>query len=120
MRYHETAYLLVTRERTRPTLEGVNMPRAVTSGVIALALCSILVPSAQATTVLVPLASSIPREVQDAQYYSGQYCKEVWRCGRYACGWQHQCYFPPSGHWHGGCPRGWKIQDGWCKPYRGY
>jgi len=106
--------------KNRAAWEGVNMTRALTSGVLTLALCSILVPSAQATTVPVSLASGIAKEVQDAQYYYGQYCKEVWRCGRYACGWQHQCYFPPSGLWRGGCPRGWTIQDGWCKPYRGY
>src|SRR5262245_14479988 len=121
--------VLVSRERIGPPInthssawEGANMHRAVTSGILALALCSILVPGAQATTVTVPsgLASGVARAVQDAQYYYGPYCKEVWRCGRYACGWQQQCYFPPSGRWRRGCPRGYTIQDGLCKPYRGY
>lgn len=113
--------LFSVRERSLGRMGGVNMPRTVTNGILIFALCSILVPSAQAM-VPVPsgIASGIPRAVQDIQYYYGQYCKEVWRCGRYACGWQQQCYFPPSGRWRRGCPRGWTIQDGWCKPYRGY
>ena len=98
------------------------MPRrAVKSGILAVALCSILVPCAQAMMVPVPtaLTSGIARAIQDAQYYYGS-CREVWRCGRYACGWQQDCRFPPSGRRRVGCPRGWSIQDGWCKPYRGY
>ena len=39
---------------------------------------------------------------------------------RYACGWQQDCRFPPSGRRRVSCPRGWSFQDGWCKPYRGY
>jgi hypothetical protein len=122
--------VLVSRERIGPHgyqliqahERGANMQRAVTSGILALALCSILSPSAQATTVTVPsgLASGVARAVQYAQYYYGPYCKEAWGCGRYACGWQQQCYFPPSGRWRRGCPRGYTIQDGLCKPYRGY
>src|SRR5215467_11849035 len=98
------------------------MPRAITSGILAFALSTMFVPSVLAMTVSTPigLKSRAANAVQDVQYYYGQYCREVWRCGRYACGWQHQCYFPPSGLWRGGCPRGWTIQDGWCKPYRGY
>ena len=72
------------------------MPRrAVKSGILAIALCSILVPCAQAMMVPVPtaLTSGIARAIQDAQYYDGS-CREVWRCGRYACGWQQDCRFP--------------------------
>src|SRR5262245_3780982 len=99
----------------------VSMLRNVTSGILTLALCSLFVPSAHAMVpVSSGIASGIARAVQDTQRYYGQYCKEVWRCGRYACGWQQECYFPPTRRWRRGCPRGWTIQDGLCKPYRGY
>ena len=50
------------------------MHRSVTSGILALALCSILVPSAQATTVTVPsgLASGVARAVQDAMAHTAR------------------------------------------------
>ena len=96
---------------------GRNMPRSIKSGLLAIALCSILVPRAQAAMVPVPtaLASGIARAVEGAQYDYGS-CREVWRCGRYACGWRQYCRFPPFGRRL--CPRGWRIQDGLCKPYR--
>ena len=97
------------------------MLRLVT-GIFGLMLAWFFVTSnAQAMTTTLPagLVASMQSPIQDIQYY-GQYCKNVWKCGPYGCGWAQECYFPPSNRWRRGCPRGWTIQDGLCKPYRGY
>lgn|SRR5262245_10351505 len=93
-------------------------------GILALASLTGLfaTPSAEAMTATTPaaLAIQLVNSVQDVQYSYSPYCKNVWRCGPYGCGWAQECYFPPSSRWRRGCPRGYTIQDGLCKPYRGY
>jgi hypothetical protein len=66
------------------------------------------------------LAIQTSYAIQEVQYYYGGYCKNIWKCGPYGCGWVQECYFPPSSRWRMGCPRGYTVQDGLCKPYRGY
>ena len=96
------------------------MRRAVAGGILALVTLAGLfsMPSAGAMTAptAAGLALQISSPLQDIQYW----CKNVWKCGPYGCGWVRECYFPPSSRWRRGCPRGYTIQDGLCKPYRGY
>jgi hypothetical protein len=96
------------------------MHKMIVSGIVAFVTG---LSNAQAMTATPPagLVAPMDSSLQDIQYY-GQYCKTVWRCGPYGyCGWRNECYFPPSRRWgRMGCPRGYTVQDGWCKPYRGY
>jgi len=92
-------------------------------GILALVSWTGLFAIPNAEAMMAPkngLAIQTPNSIQEIQYYYGGYCKNVWKCGPYGCGWVHECYFPPSTRWRGGCPRGYTIQDGLCKPYRGY
>jgi hypothetical protein len=118
-----------------------NMRRLmVTSIVLAVVLLSGLfaIPSAQAMTAPIPvgLAAVIDKasSVEDVAYV----CRRVRRCGPDGCGWQRRCwqtdpgyggYYRGYGGYYGGhyggygrnpCGPGWGVQDGVCKPYRGY
>jgi hypothetical protein len=93
-------------------------------------------PAVQAMTT--PLSSGITSAIQDASLIQNVelVCRRVRRCGPYGCGWRRQCwdagpryyggygYAPRRGYYGRGtaypCGPGWSIQDGVCKPYRGY
>lgn len=85
----------------------------------------------------IPIQSASP--VQDVQYA----CRRVRVCGPYGCTWRRQCwenpgyyggygyyrgpyrgyyrgYYPPGAAIYNPCGPGWSVQDGVCKPYRGY
>ena len=90
------------------------------------------IPSVQAMTVPTPvgLAAVIDNAnpVEDVAYV----CRRVRRCGPYGCGWRRQCWQTGPGYGYGGgyygggwntwngCPPNYTVQDGVCKPYRGY
>jgi hypothetical protein len=106
----------------------------VTSIVIAVGFLSGLfaMPSAQAMTAPIPigLAPAIQHAnpVDEVQYV----CRRVRRCGPNGCFWRRVCgesgrgyYRGYGGGYYGGhgynpCGPGWSVQDGVCKPYRGY
>ena len=107
------------------------MPRLiVTSLVLAVILLAglFVIPSAQAMTASIPvgLAAVIDKasSVEDVAYV----CRRVRRCGPYGCGWRRECRDTGPGYgggYYGGygynpCGPGWSVQDGVCKPYRGY
>lgn len=112
----------------------------VTSVVLAAVLLSGLfaIPSVQAMTAPIPvgLAAVIDKAspVEDVAYV----CRRVRACGPNGCGWRRRCWetgygYGPGygrgyyggyggGYYRGGtpCGQGWSVQDGVCKPYRGY
>ena len=106
----------------------------VTSIVLAVVFLSGLFvnPSAQAMTAPTPagLAPVIQQAnpVDEVQYV----CRRVRRCGPNGCFWRRVCdgygggyYGGYGGGYYGGgyrgrCAPGWSVQDGVCKPYRGY
>jgi|SRR6476620_449260 len=111
----------------------------VTSIVLAVVFLSGLFafPSAQAMTAPIPagLAPVIQQAnpVDEVQYG----CRRVRRCGPNGCFWRRVCagyggryyggygggyYRGYGGGYYGGnpCALGWTVQDGVCKPYRGY
>jgi hypothetical protein len=88
-----------------------------------------VIPSAQAMTAPIPvgLAAVIDKAspAEDVAYV----CRRVQRCGPYGCGWRRECWDTGPGYGGGyyrgyrgwnGCPRNYTVQDGVCKPYRGY
>jgi hypothetical protein len=109
-----------------------------TSIVLAVVFLSGLfaIPIAQAMTAPIPagLAPTIQQAnpVDEVQYV----CRRVRRCGPNGCFWRRVCggygggyyggyggyYRGYGGGYYGGspCARGWTVQDGVCKPYRGY
>ena len=91
--------------------------------------------AAQAMTT--PLPSRAIAAIQDASPVQNVelVCRRVRRCGPYGCAWRRQCweagpgyrggyYAPRRGYYGRGtaypCGPGWSVQDGVCKPYRGY
>ncbi|HET7911589.1 MAG TPA: hypothetical protein VFL49_06140 [Pseudolabrys sp.] len=109
---------------------------------VAIAITSLagifVAATAEAMTTSVPLAMAGILEsgnsIQKAEYV----CRRVRRCGPYGCGWRRQCWEAGPGYYGGGygyyaprrgyygrggaypCGPGWSLQDGVCKPYRGY
>jgi hypothetical protein len=110
--------------------------------VIVLVVASVtglsVIPSAQAMTASLPLGLAAVLDtaspVEDVAYV----CRRVRRCGPYGCGWRRQCWHTGPGYGGGNyrsygrgyyrgygrnynpCGPGWSVQDGVCKPYRGY
>ncbi len=92
------------------------------------------ISSTQALTAPAPaaLAPAIEQAnpVQEIQYA----CRRVQRCGPNGCYWRRVCgdyrggydrgYYERGygrGYYgRGACAPGWSVQDGVCKPYRGY
>ena len=96
------------------------------------------IPSVQAMTVPSPvgLAPAIQQAnpLDEVQYV----CRRVRRCGPNGCFWRRVCsgygegyYRGYGGGYYGGygrgggygynpCGPGWSVQDGVCKPYRGF
>ena len=92
------------------------------------------ISSAQALTAPAPAALAPAIEhanpVQEIQYA----CRRVRRCGPNGCYWRRVCddyhggydrgYYERGygrGYYgRGACAPGWSVQDGVCKPYRGY
>lgn len=98
------------------------------------------IPNAQAMTASIPaglaLAIQQANPVDEIQYV----CRRVRRCGPNGCFWRRVCggygggyyrgygggyYRGYGGGYYGGygynpCGPGWSVQDGVCKPYRGY
>lgn len=104
------------------------MRRTVLSAAAAFAILAgaALVPqSAEAMTLPAPAGIAAAAQentlAQDVAYV----CRRVWRCGPYGCGWRRVCFETGPSFYRGyrtynGCPRGFTVQDGVCKPYRGY
>jgi hypothetical protein len=106
--------------------------RIVTSMVFAATMLigQFLIPSAHAITGsnLIGLAKvETANPVEDVAYV----CRRVRRCGPYGCGWRRECWETGPGYGYGrgnyggwntwnGCPPNYTVQDGVCKPYRGY
>lgn len=114
------------------------MLRLIVSGVLAVVSITGLfaIPEARATTA--PAPAGLAAVIQQANPVEevATACRRVWRCGPYGCGYQRQCWETGGGYGYGygnggyyggrryntwnGCPRNWTVQDGVCKPYRGY
>jgi hypothetical protein len=79
---------------------------------------------------LTPAPAGLAAAIDDANpVHSVAYvCRRVHRCGPYGCGWRRVCfetgprYYGYRGGYrsYNGCPFGYTVQDGVCKPYRGY
>lgn len=93
----------------------------------AVSLCGFFAisPAVAMTPASAGLAAAIDdaNPVQPVDYV----CRRVHRCGPYGCGWRRVC-FETGPRYYGyrrglnefGCPYGYTVQDGVCKPYRGY
>jgi hypothetical protein len=108
----------------------------VTNIILAVVFLSglFVIPNAQAMTSPIPagLAPAIQHAnpVNEVQYV----CRRVRRCGPNGCFWRRVCGDYYGGYdrgyygrgygrgYYGGAPcgPGWSLQDGVCKPYRGY
>jgi hypothetical protein len=108
-----------------------NMRRLIVTSIVlaVISLAGLLViASAQAMTAPIPigLAGVIDKasSVEDVAYV----CRRVRRCGPNGCVWRRECRNTGPGYgggYYGGygynpCGPGWSVQDGVCKPYRGY
>ncbi len=101
---------------------------------VGVALAGLLIsPTAEAFTAPVPsglgFAIQQVNPVVDIQYV----CRRVKRCGPNGCFWRRVCSEGGPGYYEGygrggyggyrtwnGCPPNFTVQDGVCKPYRGY
>lgn len=108
--------------------------------VLAVVFLSGLLANSGAQAMMAPVAAGLApaieqaNPVEDVQYV----CRRVRRCGPAGCFWRRECadygggyyggydrgYYdgPRRGYYRGGtpCGPGWSLQDGVCKPYRGY
>ena len=103
-------------------MEEEEMRRLIVSGVIAV-VAPFAIANAQAMTISAPAGLSAvvhqASPVEDVAYrcrrghcwHSG-YSYHRYGYGRYYRGYRGYAYSP--------CARGWTVQDGVCKPYRGY
>src|SRR5262245_24563192 len=114
------------------------MRRLIASVVAIVSLVAFFsIPAAQAMTIPAPagLAALLDKTSPAAEV--GMIWRRVRQCGPYGCGWRRQCwddgygygyygggvgYRYGGGRWRtwNGCPPNWTVQDGVCKPYRGY
>ena len=108
------------------------MRRLIASGVAIVSLVTFFsFPAAQAMTI--PASAGITALADKASPVEevAVVCRRIWQCGPYGCGWRRQCrdngygygyYGRGYGGYYGGspCPWGFTVQDGVCKPYRGY
>jgi hypothetical protein len=94
---------------------------------VLLVLAGLLVAQAAEAAVSgpsqLPIASRATGPLESVAYV----CHRVWRCGPYGCGWRRACYRTGPRYYRrdgwptwNGCPPGYTVQDGVCKPYRGY
>jgi hypothetical protein len=116
------------------------MRRLFMSGVFAVVSLTapFAIPNAQAMTIPAPAAlAGVAHETSPLEDVAVA-CRRVWQCGPYGCGWRRQCWdsgygYGGGGYGYGGpvyggrrwrtwngCPPNFTIQDGVCKPYRGY
>jgi hypothetical protein len=103
------------------------MRKAFLTGIVlaTVSLCGFLAisPATALTSAPAGIAAAIDdaNPVQPVDYV----CRRVHRCGPYGCGWRRECFETGPRYYRGyssynGCPRGFTVQDGVCKPYRGY
>jgi len=112
----------------------------VTSIAVVLLSGLFAIPSAQAMTA--PIPAGLAAVVQETSPIEdvALVCRRVQVCGPNGCGWRRQCRETGGGYGYGGgygggygygggggryrtwngCPPNWTVQDGVCKPYRGY
>jgi hypothetical protein len=83
------------------------------------------IPGAQAMTTSVPTGLAAVIDQASPIERVAYVCRRVHRCGPNGCGWRRVCWHTGGGYYGGygylPCGRpGWTVQDGVCKPYRGY
>ncbi|HEY6023811.1 MAG TPA: hypothetical protein VIV34_06495 [Pseudolabrys sp.] len=108
----------------------------VASVVLAVISLAGVLATTTARSMTAPVAAGLApaidqaNPVEDVAYV----CRRVRRCGPYGCGWRRECWETGPGYGPGyyrgyggggwntwnGCPPNYTIQDGVCKPYRGY
>jgi len=105
----------------------------MSSAVVAVAsiIWLLAAPGAQAMTV--PMGMTAAFQAASPVQSVELVCRRVRRCGPYGCAWRRQCW-ETGPRYYGGydygyrggyaprnpCGPGWSVQDGVCKPYRGY
>jgi hypothetical protein len=114
-----------------------NMRRfMMTSVLLAILFLSGLFAISSAQAMVAPLPAGLAPAIQQANPVDEvQYaCRRVRRCGPNGCFWRRECAEYGGGYYGGGygrgyyegygrrtaCGPGWSLQDGVCKPYRGY
>jgi hypothetical protein len=86
-----------------------NMRKLLLAGAAGAALFTtgLIAPTSANAMPLAPLASS-PGLVDNVAYW----CRPIWRCGAYGCGWTRACGWRPGPYLYGGY--------GFARPYWGY